>query len=486
MALCLENKLPSRSRPRNGRYRAGERKRDAPHVVPSEANKAANGRALSASVAPPVRAGLLAHGCAALAQVLTFAGPADATLRRFFLAHRALGRHDRGFIAESVFAVLRRLSYFAAVAGTHNVRGMFIAAAGTLDERERRSLEFAISAEESRWLNQLPEPAMTLAMRAELPEWMVTRLQVVATPRQILRLGTSMQAPAPLDLRVNTLLTTREGAIDGLRASGYTLDATPYSPFGLRVQGKPAIERHPLFLGGRVEVQDEGSQLLGLLLGPRRREMVADFCAGAGGKTLLLGQLMRSQGRLYAFDVAPERLRKLRERAARAGLSNIHPEVIASENDPRLARLKRRFDRVLVDAPCTGTGTLRRNPDLKWRQNEAALASLSARQSAILSAAARLVKPGGRLVYATCSVLPEENDAVVDAFLTRHPEFAEEDCQALLDAQGVQIDCGKRLRLSTHRHGTDGFFAASFTYPTSADPKDPLAAMQLKGATDLS
>jgi 16S rRNA (cytosine967-C5)-methyltransferase len=188
--------------------------------------------------------------------------------------------------------------------------------------------------------------------------------------------------------------------------------------------------------------------------------MVVDFCAGAGGKTLLLGQLMRSEGRLYAFDVSERRMLQLRKRLARAHLSNVHPEVIAHENDMRIKRLSGKVHRVLVDAPCTGTGTLRRNPDLKWRLAEADLDDLVEKQASILKTAARLPQPGGRLEYATCSFLPEENDQIVDAFLTQHPEYVELDCGRVLREAGIAIDCGVRLRLSPQVHGTDGFFAA--------------------------
>ena len=188
--------------------------------------------------------------------------------------------------------------------------------------------------------------------------------------------------------------------------------------------------------------------------------MVVDFCAGAGGKTLLLGALMRSQGRLYAFDVAAKRLANLKPRLARSGLSNVHPQLIASERDAKIKRLAGKIDRVLVDAPCTGFGTLRRNPDLKWRQPESAVAELARKQDAILAAAATLVKPGGRLVYATCSVLPDENDAVVERFLAAHPAFARGDAAAELARAGIALDTGPDLRLLPHRHGCDGFFAA--------------------------
>ena len=188
--------------------------------------------------------------------------------------------------------------------------------------------------------------------------------------------------------------------------------------------------------------------------------MVVDFCAGAGGKTLLLGALMRSQGRLYAFDTHDRRLANLKPRLARSGLSNVHPQLIAHERDTKVKRLAGKIDRVLVDAPCTGFGTLRRNPDLKWRQPESALAELAAKQRAILAAAATLVKPGGRLVYATCSVLPDENEAVVDAFLAAHPAFARGDAAAELARAGIALDTGPALQLFPHRHGCDGFYAA--------------------------
>jgi 16S rRNA (cytosine967-C5)-methyltransferase len=238
---------------------------------------------------------------------------------------------------------------------------------------------------------------------------------------------------------------------------------TPHSPAGIRLKGKPAINRHDLFLDGSIEVQDEGSQLLAYLVGPRRGEMVADFCAGAGGKTLALSMLMHGTGRVYAMDVSERRLRELAPRAARAGISNVHPIVLSGENDIRAKRLAGKLDRVLVDAPCSGFGTLRRNPDLKWRHGEAAIAELAAKQARILSAAATLVKPGGRLVYATCSILPDENEAVADAFAASQPEFAPLACAELLAAQRIPLDTGERLRLWPHVHGTDGFFAAAFT-----------------------
>jgi len=211
-------------------------------------------------------------------------------------------------------------------------------------------------------------------------------------------------------------------------------------------------------------VQDEGSQLLALLLDAHRGEMVVDFCAGAGGKTLAIGAAMRNTGRLYAMDTSAHRLDALKPRLARSQLSNVHPAAIAHERDDRVKRLAGKIDRVLVDAPCSGLGTLRRNPDLKWRQKPEGIAEVTATQTAILESAARLLKSGGRLVYATCSMLPQENEEIAEAFSKAHPDFTvlpvAEELTRLKVANADKLCNGHFLRLWPHRHGTDGFFAA--------------------------
>jgi 16S rRNA (cytosine967-C5)-methyltransferase len=253
-----------------------------------------------------------------------------------------------------------------------------------------------------------------------------------------------------------------------LVAHGIEVVPTPFSPWGLRMNAKPNLSKLALFEKGLIEVQDEGSQLLALLVDAKRGEMVADFCAGAGGKTLALGASMRNTGRLYAFDTSAHRLDALKPRLARSGLSNIHPVAIAHERDERIKRLRGKMDRVLVDAPCTGLGTLRRNPDLKWRQTPDAVAELSVKQTDILASAARLLKPGGRLVYATCSLLPEENEQIAQAFSLAHPNFKPlpiKDLLTELDVDQAATLCtadGLYLRLWPHRHATDGFFAAAW------------------------
>ena len=217
-------------------------------------------------------------------------------------------------------------------------------------------------------------------------------------------------------------------------------------------------------------MQDEGSQILAHLVAAKRGMMVADFCAGAGGKTLAIGALMRNTGRLYAFDVSEKRLHSLGQRLKRSGLSNLNAQSISSENDPKLKRLNAKFDRVLVDAPCTGLGTLRRNPDLKWRQTPQDLSELTEKQARILARAAKFTKPGGRLIYSTCSLLSDENEQIAEGFLASHPDFKLLNASEILSQQQINLDTGKYLKLLPHIHHTDGFFAAVFE---KIDPSAP-------------
>lgn len=408
-----------------------------------------------------VRASQLAALAEAIAAVSPLSSAADTALRDFFRRHRQLGVRDRGFIAEGVFAVLRRRRSLALHAGSTTPRALAIAVSLRELGVSLRELEPALEPGEQAWAREFKarKPKLTPAEAADLPDWLWEALGE-ALPAEREALARAWLAPAPLDLRINPLKTTREVALAALAADGIEALPTPLSPLGLRATGKPMLQHHALFTGGAIEVQDEGSQLVCFLLAPKRGEMIVDFCAGAGGKTLLLGALMRSQGRLYAFDISARRLANLKPRLARSGLSNVHPVRIADERDPHIRRLAGKIDRVLVDAPCTGFGTLRRNPDLKWRHAQTAIPELAAKQARVLAAAARLLKPGGRLVYATCSVLPAENETIVESFLAEHPEFALADASAELARAGIVLDTGRMLRLYPHRHGCDGFFAA--------------------------
>ncbi|MCB1909781.1 MAG: RsmB/NOP family class I SAM-dependent RNA methyltransferase [Rhodocyclaceae bacterium] len=399
-----------------------------------------------------------------LGSVLAFRHPADGVLSRHFREHRRLGQRDRAFIAEGVYSVLRRLRWLRRLAGFHATpRQLLLAWLARGEGMSLRRLHEVLKPQERDWLAEIKAKTVadeSLGERCDMPDWLVDRLLPEFGEEGLLALARSLNRPAPLDLRVNPLRAEREAVREALAGDGLIAQPCRFSPLALRLEQKPALTRHPLFVDGHIEVQDEGSQLLAMLVAPRRGELVVDFCAGAGGKTLHLGALMKNTGRLYAYDVSDRRLARLKPRLARAGLSNVHPLVISGENDARVKRLSGKADRVLVDAPCSGLGTLRRNPDLKWRHNPQSIAELATKQAAILAAAARLPKPGGRLVYATCSLLREENDGIVDAFLADHPGYRELRSEDLLGAQGVNLSCGERLRLQPDRHDCDGFFAA--------------------------
>jgi 16S rRNA (cytosine967-C5)-methyltransferase len=399
---------------------------------------------------------------AAVAALLRFDHPADAVLRRFFRDHPELGRQERGFVADAAFGVLRHLRLLEHFVQSRTPRLLVIGWLLRVQGLSLRALEPVLRTDEREIATAAKSAPMpeAPAVRHSLPDWLDAQLVAADVP-DLDGLRTVMLEPGSLDLRVNTLKGRRDDAIAALRASGWEALPTPWAPTGIRVEGKPSLEKHTLFTGGQVEVQDEGSQLVAFLTAPVRGQMVVDFCAGAGGKTLALGALMRSEGRLYAMDTSEKRLANLKPRVARSGLSNVQPMKLDSENDIRVKRLAGKIDRVLVDAPCSGTGTLRRNPDIKWRMDERAVAELQARQSAILASAARLPRVGGRLVYATCSLLPDENEVVVERFLAADPRWRVVPPVDILGPAGIATDPDARwLRLWPHVHRTDGFFVA--------------------------
>ena len=385
-------------------------------------------------------------------------------LSRYFRELR-LGPRERATLAETIYGVLRKKNLYTYLAqhgsGAPERR---LAILGFVSDRDY--LLSALTDQEIDWLERCdqvkPEDLMELH-RHNLPQWLVEPLKAQLGD-DFWPLVESLNAPAGLDMRVNTLKDKRADIQKELAKAGLKTVATPYSPWGLRLADKSQLGKLDAFTRGAIEVQDEGSQLLALLVDAKRGEMVVDFCAGAGGKTLALGATMRSTGRLYAFDTSGHRLEALKPRLARSGLSNVHPVAIAHERDDRIKRLAGKIDRVLVDAPCSGLGTLRRNPDLKWRQTPKAIEELVAKQTAILQSAARLLKPGGRLVYATCSVLRQENEAIAEAFGAANPEFEVLAAAPLLTHLGVEhaesLCSTSYLRLWPHLHKTDGFFAA--------------------------
>ncbi len=413
----------------------------------------------------------LLDACSELVRLtLKFDHPADAIVSRFFRDNRGLGPRERATLAETVYTVLRKKQLFDHLApsgsGPKERRLAILGFYGPGD-----FLRSALTDQEKNWLDQCekvkPDDLME-RHRHNLPEWLVQPIKdQVGTG--FWPLMESLNRGAGLDLRVNDFKAKRTDVQKELAQAGIKAVATPYSPWGLRIAGKPALNKMDAFIRGDFEVQDEGSQLLAMLVDAKRGEMVVDFCAGAGGKTLALGAAMRSTGRLYAFDTSAHRLDSFKPRMARSGLSNVHPAAIAHERDDRVKRLAGKIDRVLVDAPCTGLGTLRRNPDLKWRQNQQSVDEMAVKQAAILQSASRLVKAGGRLVYATCSVLPQENEAIAEAFTAANSDFEARPVGDILTglkvAQSESLCNGGvngtlYLRLWPHLHATDGFFAA--------------------------
>ena len=421
-----------------------------------------------------------------LAQVAGTERPADATVSAYFRERRYIGSKDRHAVAEAVYRVLRRHArlrwWLDRAQHPPTTRGLVVADLLLGENQNADSVaqlfsggQFGpepLTGPERRLLRalegqELEPPDMPEDIRIECPGWAEAGLRQSLGDRFVPELA-AMLHPAPLDLRVNRIKADRETMLARLQADGIEARAAALSPYGIRVTGRPNIAVHPLFREGAIEIQDEASQLVALVADAQPGQQVVDFCAGAGGKTLALAATMENKGRVVACDVLEGRLRRAKERFRRAGVHNVETRPLSSENDKWVKRHKASFDRVLVDAPCSGTGTWRRNPDMRWRRLGPELDELSALQARLLDSAARLVKPGGRLVYATCSLLPQENERQAAAFLERHPEFREAPLQQIWDSAvvgrggGALPGPGPHLKLSPARNETDGFFAAVF------------------------
>jgi 16S rRNA (cytosine967-C5)-methyltransferase len=312
---------------------------------------------------------------------------------------------------------------------------------------------------------------MPRAVACDIPDWLEPHLAAVYGRRLEDEMA-ALNAAAPIDLRVNSLRADRETARRALAAEHITAEPTPWSPLGLRLKHRAPLAGTSVFKDGFVEVQDEGSQLAALLADARPGMRLVDFCAGAGGKSLALAAGMNNRGKLVACEVSAWRLERSARRLRRAGVSNVERRTLTSERDPWVKHHAKSFDRVFVDAPCLGIGSWRRNPDGKWRARPQDLAELVERQRDILASASRLVKPGGRLIYVTCSLLREENEDQAEAFLAAHPDFAlYPAARAWEETIGGRSPAGDEyLRLTPARHGTDGFFTAIFERATTAAP----------------
>lgn len=405
--------------------------------------------------------------------------PVDGVLADFYAARRFMGSKDRAYVSELIYFILRHggaLQWWLEEAKVQATpRNIIIAALvlGFETPLEKLKELFSGSHYAPRPLNvpehQLIEfltdqPLIAADMPAwaqlNTPGWLLTKLKTEFKDDFVSEIK-AMNEEAPVDLRVNTLKCADRGdLIMALDREGYYAAPTPISPLGVRLRKRVPVFTVEAFRNGWFEMQDEGSQLVAELVEAEAGQKVIDFCAGAGGKTLAIAARMQNKGRLLAWDVNEKRLMQIRKRLARAGVDNVTLQVIEHERDPFVKRHKDSADWVLVDAPCSGSGTWRRNPDLKWRLTPQDLEEVKVIQSQILDSACRLVKPGGRLVYATCSLFAEENQAQIEQFIVGHPDFRVEPLAEIWNKHS--LDCGAlgtALRLSPHRDGTDGFFA---------------------------
>jgi 16S rRNA (cytosine967-C5)-methyltransferase len=408
--------------------------------------------------------------------------PADDIAADYFRRRRYIGAKDRAHVAGHVYAVLRHraaLDWWIAKHGlTTGIRSRVLASLALVavwrvdailaccdGDRFRPA---RLSPTEERFIRDLStyslrHPEMPRAVANDLPEWLephLDRVFGIGLEREMAALNGS----APTDLRVNLLKADRGEARRALAAEGVAAKPTPLSPVGLRLRERVPLGTLAAFKQGLVEVQDESSQIAALLADARPGMRVVDFCSGAGGKTLALAAGMDNRGKLVACEVSQRRLERAARRLRRAGVTNVERRALSGERDKWVKRHRGGFDRVFADVPCLGTGTWRRNPDAKWRMRPEDLAELVERQQQILRSAARLVRPGGRLVYATCSLLREEDEAQAEAFLAAETDFSLLPvARAWSETMGGASPGGEDyLRLTPARHGTDGFFVAIF------------------------
>lgn len=418
-----------------------------------------------------------------LADLIERRRPAADALKDWGLARRFAGSKDRAAIASLVYDALRRKASSAYALGEETPRaltlGMLISQRGlTPDEiaalfNGQNHAPAPLTEVEAAGLAAFDLNGAPGWVRADVPEWLWPSF-VAAFGEEAVAEGEALSGRAPVDIRANRLKTGREelrAALSHLQPEpgAWSQDALRFLP-GPDGRG-PSLQSEPAFFNGEFEIQDEGSQLVTLLAGAKPGETVIDLCAGAGGKTLALAAAMGGQGRIFATDLDSRRLAPLHDRLARSGAANVEVRVPKSRGHDALADLAAAADLVLVDAPCTGSGTWRRNPDAKWRVRPGALAERVKEQAEVLARAARLAKPGGRIAYITCSVLPEENDAAVEAFLARSRGFEPVATRALLNTGEVDFGLLARfatrfgLQLSPRRTGTDGFYLACLTAP---------------------
>ena len=407
---------------------------------------------------------LMQHCANILGEILDFHGPADMKLSNYFRAHGELGQKDRGDIAECIYGVIRRFRFLEKINGDdNNYKKLVISWLIKIEGRSIRDLEHELSKEEIEWAKSLKSrdtEAYTWAEKLSLPDWLWDLLVEQYGIDEAILLGRSFLEPSKLDIRVNTIKISRDDLVEELAKEIPDIEVMTYSPYGIRINRGTSLSRNRLFLEGKIEVQDESSQILSLLVDAKRGMMIADFCAGAGGKSLAIGAIMKNTGRIYAYDISEKRIINLGKRLKKSGLSNLFAQKIKNEKDAKLKKLHGKFDRVLADVPCSGTGTFRRNPDLKWKNSIQDLDELNFKQLAILEEAKKLVKKEGRLIYSTCSLLKRENALIVKSFLEKNKNFKIISAKDILIKNQIPLSTGIFLELTPHHQKTDGFFAA--------------------------
>lgn len=420
-----------------------------------------------------------------LDEIFRTARPADRVFDSWSRSSRFAGSKDRAAVSEIVFTVLRRRAELASACAGGEARLLAFAALHLIDARPlaeigaladgARHAPAPLTGEERAALERasLPGPDAPAHIRYNYPEFLQSELERAFGPRLEAEM-TAMLERAPTDLRVNTLKSSRDKALAALAEADIAAEPCALSPWGIRLLSRANLPGLALFRDGAIEIQDEGSQLACLLSGARPGEQVVDLCAGGGGKSLALAAMMGNRGQIYACDIDGRRLGGLVPRAERAGIRNLQTRVLEpfrpGETDASFADLEARADCVLVDAPCSGTGAWRRSPDARWRLTPAMLNGYRAAQDEVLARGARLVRPGGRLVYVTCSLLPSENEDRAAAFAAANPGFELQDWQAHW-SEGLPAPAapaGGALRLSPATAGTDGFFIAIFAREAGA------------------
>ena len=409
----------------------------------------------------------------------------DRVTLSYFRQRRFAGAKDRSFIIKLVYRLVRnriKINWWldslslAISPRSQVIAGLALFNDGPIEDiedlfKEGEHSTGLLDDEEGNLIKELVTQSifnekMPDNVKYECPDWIADRLRPIYGNDLNSHLE-ALNTEASFDLRLNTLTNpNREGIRQALKRQGLKTELTTYSPFGLRSNRRQRLDGTKYFKSGLIEVQDEGSQLAALLVGAAPGMQIIDFCTGSGGKALVMGGLMQNTGRIVAMEVSQNRLKQAGIRISRAGLHNIERKLISDENDKKIKRLTKKFDRVLVDAPCTGTGTWRRDPDTRAKYSDLDLENMMSLQDRILASAARLTKPGGCLVYVTCSLLREENEDRIIALLSRRKDYKIVPIPKIWDEQVTVKGGGKcptnseMLRLTPKEHNTDGFFAA--------------------------